>query len=269
MNTDLRELALQALIIKNPDQKRLAVTDLCRSLKSGKIQLDSGATLCPGLESIPGKPEKPVLVNPLTVKKRSMNSIEGRAALIHALAHIEFNAINLALDAIWRFSDLPDDYYLDWLSIAQEESYHFELLSKHLNSIGYEYGSFEAHNSLWEMVEKTKGDSLARMALVPRTMESRGLDALPLIRQRFIQIKDQEMSHILKIILEDEVGHVEVGNKWFNYLCKQRCLDPILTYRQLVIDYKAPTLKGPFNIEGRKAAGFTEEELVALDLVNN
>lgn len=269
MHTELRQLSLEALVIKNPQDKRLAVMNLCRNYFSGDVNLDSKYLINEPLFQIPGKPEKPILVNPLTVKKRSMNTIDGRAALIHALAHIEFNAINLALDAVWRFSNLPDEYYSDWLKIAQEESYHFELLSKYLNKIGYEYGSFEAHNSLWEMVEKTKNDPLARMALIPRTMESRGLDALPLIRQRFIQIKDQEMTRILKVILDDEVGHVEVGNKWFNYLCKQRGINPISIYKKLVVDYKAPTLRGPFNIEARKAAGFTDQELIELEITNN
>lgn len=269
MEKELRQLALEALIIKSPADKRLAVTNLCRDFFSGKVKLDSHKLFPAVTEDIPGKPDKPTLVNPLSVKKRSMNSLEGRAALIHALAHIEFNAINLALDAVWRFNNLPETYYSDWLRIAQEESYHFELLSSYLAGIGYAYGAFEAHNSLWEMVEKTKANPLARMALVPRTMESRGLDALPLIRQRFIQIKDQEMTRILKVILDDEVGHVQVGNRWFNYLCKQKDIDPIEIYKQLVIDYKAPTLKGPFNIEGRKAAGFTDQELVALEITNH
>lgn len=269
MSNELRHLALKALVISDPKSKRLAVTELGRGFISGKINLDTSVEIINSDGPIPGRPELPILVNPLTVKKRSMNNLEGRATLIHALAHIEFNAINLALDALWRFSNLPEEYYRDWLKVAQEESYHFELLSDYLESIGYNYGAFEAHNSLWEMVEKTKDDPLARMALVPRTMESRGLDALPLIQKRFVQIKDQEMSAILEIILKDEVGHVEIGNRWFNYLCSLDNIDPVDIYSKLVVQYKAPTLRGPFNIEARKAAGFTDRELKALSITNN
>ena len=269
MNKELRQLALESLIISEPKSKRIAVTELCRGCISGDVKLDISKEIINTLGHIPGRPALPILVDPLTVKKRSMNTLDGRAALIHALAHIEFNAINLALDAIWRFPNLPEDYYKDWLKVAQEESYHFELLSNYLTGIGYGYGSFDAHNSLWEMVEKTKNDPLARMALVPRTMESRGLDALPLIRKRFIQINDKEMTSILEVILNDEVGHVEIGNRWFNYLCDKDGIDPVDIYSKLVVQYKAPTLRGPFNIEARRAAGFTDRELEALAITNN
>jgi hypothetical protein len=148
--------------------------------------------------------------------------------------------------------------------VAKEESYHFSLLNNHLHSLGYQYGDFPAHNSLWEMVEKTKDDVLARMALVPRTMEARGLDAVPIVKDRFIQVKDVEMVKILEIILTDEIGHVEIGNRWFNYLCDLRALDPIDVFQKLCVQYKAPTLKGPFNIPARLRAGFTEHELQVL-----
>ena len=213
---------------------------------------------------VPGRPSKPILVKPLDEKKRAMHTLEGRATAIHALAHIEFNAINLALDAVWRFSSMPKAFYIDWLKVAFEEAKHFYLLNQHLKSIGYSYGDFPAHDSLWEMVEKTKNDIVARMALVPRTMEARGLDAVPLIRSRFLQVKDVEMVHILDIILRDEIGHVEIGNKWFNFLCHKKEIDPIKTYFILSKEYKAPQLRGPFNMEARIKAGFTEEELSLL-----
>ena len=213
---------------------------------------------------IPGRPLKPELVAPLDLPKRSMRTIEGRAALIHALAHIEFNAINLALDAIWRFDDMPENYYGDWLKVASEEAYHFSLLNAHLQSLGFEYGSFAGHNSLWEMVDKTKSDVLARMALVPRTMEARGLDASPQLRNKFTQVGDAKMAEILTIILRDEIGHVAIGNDWFNWLCKQRKLEPITTFEQLCVQYSAPKLKPPFNLEARRMAGFSELELALL-----
>ena len=217
--------------------------------------------------TIPGCPEKPVLVSPLNVKKRSMRTVEGRAALVHALSHIEFNAINLALDAIWRFSEMPEAYYLDWLKVAKEEAYHFSLLNSHLASLGFQYGDFTGHNSLWEMVDRTKGDVLARMALVPRTMEARGLDANPALRSKLAQAGDAKAAEIMDIILTDEIGHVAIGNHWFNYLCEKDNLDPLSTFAQLCNTYSAPKLRGPFNLEARRKAGFSEAELSHLSQV--
>jgi uncharacterized ferritin-like protein (DUF455 family) len=193
-----------------------------------------------------------------------MASPEGRVSLLHSLAHIEFNAMNLALDAIWRFANMPAQYYVDWLQVAKEEAHHFSLLEAHLQSLGFAYGDFPAHNSLWEMVERTSDAVIARMALVPRTMEARGLDAVPAIRDRFKQVKDASVVEILEIILRDEIGHVAIGNRWFNYLCDQENLSAISTYKNLARKYHAPILRGPFNIEGRRQAGFTSEELELL-----
>ena len=194
-----------------------------------------------------------------------MNTVAGRAALIHALAHIEFNAINLALDAIWRFPDMPPEFYVDWLKVASEEALHFNLLNTHLSSLGFGYGDFNAHNSLWEMAEKTCEDLLARMALVPRTLEARGLDATPAVRAKLAQAGDEPAAAILDIILRDEVGHVAIGNRWYGWLCQQQGAEPLSTYRALARQHNAPVLKGPFNLEARRAAGFTEEELIALN----
>jgi uncharacterized ferritin-like protein (DUF455 family) len=193
-----------------------------------------------------------------------MRTVEGRAALIHALSHIEFNAINLALDAIWRFAGMPRDYYADWLRVADEEALHFTLLSSHLQTLGHAYGDFPAHNSLWDMAEKTSGDVLARIALVPRTLEARGLDASPPVRAKLAQAGDHAAASILDIILRDEIGHVAVGNRWYAWLCAQRKLDPVTTYAELAAHYKAPQLRGPFNLDARRAAGFSETELAAL-----
>jgi uncharacterized ferritin-like protein (DUF455 family) len=190
-----------------------------------------------------------------------MASVEGRAMLVHALAHIEFNAVNLALDALWRFPGMPDAYYADWLQVSQEEAYHFTLLADHLTTLGHVYGDFGAHDSLWEMVEKTRGDVLARMALVPRTLEARGLDAIPPLRAKIAQAGDLAAAAILDIILRDEVGHVEIGNRWYGFLCAARGLPLRATYDALVAEYRAPVLKGPFNLEARRRAGFSEEEL--------
>ncbi len=256
---ELRQLALYWLCETNAKSKASGVF----ALKELDLSIAASQHLC-ALQSIPGIPAKPILVPPLDLPKRSMRTVVGRAALIHALAHIEFNAINLALDAIWRFDNMPDNYYRDWLKVASEEAYHFSLLNAHLQTFGYTYGDFAGHNSLWEMVDRTKNDVLARMALVPRTMEARGLDASPSLRNKFAQVDDLKMAEILDIILRDEIGHVAIGNVWFNWLCTQRKLEPIATFAALCVEYSAPKLKPPFNLEARRQAGFSEAELALL-----
>lgn len=263
LKLELRSLALQWLAESKPTRKTKGVGELTQAWENKQLDLESNLAIAANL-SIPGQPAKPALVSPLLVKRRTMNTIEGRAVLIHALAHIEFNAINLALDVIWRFAGMPAAFYADWLKVANEEAMHFSLLAAHLESQGYAYGDFPAHNSLWEMAAKTENDLLARIALVPRTMEARGLDATPAVRAKLAQAGDIKAAEILDIILHDEIGHVAVGNRWFAYLCEQRGLNPITTYADLAKQYSAPTLRGPFNIEARRAAGFTELELAAL-----
>ncbi|MEZ0316918.1 MAG: ferritin-like domain-containing protein [Methylophilaceae bacterium] len=260
---ELRSTAL--LWLSEPDAavKAQGVRDLALAWATGAISLEVDALLSPQAH-IPGQPAKPELVSPLRVKRRAMNTLEGRAILIHALAHIEFNAINLALDAIWRFAGMPTTYYVDWLKVADEEALHFSLLAGHLQTQGYVYGDFPAHNSLWEMAAKTEGDILARIALVPRTMEARGLDASPPVRAKLAQAGDMDAAAILDIILRDEIGHVAIGNHWFSWLCEQRGLEPIKAYADLALKYEAPSMRGPFNMEARRAAGFTEPELAAL-----
>ena len=213
---------------------------------------------------IPGRPAKPQLVPHTELKQRSMRTVEGRAALIHALAHIELNAIDLALDICWRFPGMPDDFYRQWMGVAQEEALHFQLLRDHLHSLGFEYGSFPAHHTLWEMAEKTRHDLLARLALVPRTLEARGLDASPPIKAKLTSAGDKRAGEILDIILRDEIGHVAIGNRWYRHLCAERGLDPLTTYPELAERYGAPRPRGPFNMEARRAAGFQEDELIAL-----
>lgn len=260
---ELRARALQCLIERDPAAKVAAVYALAAASAQDECTADPQAALA-SAAGIPGRPDRPQLVPPLQVGRRAMNTPEGRAMLIHALAHIEFNAINLALDAVWRFPGLPAAYYADWLQVAREEAYHYALLQEHLQRLGYSYGDFIAHDSLWEMVEKTSDDVLARMALVPRTLEARGLDANPPLRAKLFQAGDREAAAILDIILRDEIGHVEIGNRWYGYLCRQRGLELIPAYAELARQYNAPTPRGPFNLEARRQAGFTEEELQAL-----
>lgn len=260
---ELRRSALHWLAQSGCGVKVDGVQTLMQDWRAKRVALDRAVALS-AAATIPGRPSCPVLVSPLQVKARSMRTLEGRAALIHALAHIEFNAINLALDAIWRFADMPEAFYGDWLQVASEEAYHFSLLSSHLETLGFAYGDFPAHNSLWDMAEKTQADVLARIALVPRTMEARGLDAAPPVRNKLAQAGDHAAADILDIILRDEIGHVAIGNHWFGWLCAQRGLDPIDTFARLSVQYKAPVLRGPFNMEARRAAGFTDDELALM-----
>ena len=251
----LRQRALQQLLQCDPDAKADGVR---------RIEVDLPVAASEPLTEpigIPGRPARPELVPHTQVKQRSIASVEGRAALIHALAHIELNAIDLALDLVWRFADMPDEFYRQWTSVAQEEALHFQLLRDHLQTLGFGYGDFPAHNALWEMAEKTKHDLLARIALVPRTLEARGLDASPPIRAKLVGAGDRRAGEILDVILRDEIGHVAVGNHWYRVLCTERRLDPIATYAELAARYGAPRLRGPFNLEARKAAGFTAAEL--------
>ncbi len=210
---------------------------------------------------IPGRPDKPDLIEPEKLKQRKLGSETGRATLIHAIAHIEFNAINLALDAVYRFRGMPDAYYGEWLKVASEEAYHFSLLNHRLKKMGYHYGDFPAHNGLWEMVLKTAHDVLIRMALVPRVLEARGLDVTPGMMERLKKAGDSETVDILEIILRDEIGHVAIGSRWFKYACKQRGLNPEKTFRELLVEYMGGVLRGPFHTEARLKAGFTQEEM--------
>jgi uncharacterized ferritin-like protein (DUF455 family) len=265
---ELRASALACLLLTDPAAKTAAVAAMAAACAGADWQVDSARRMDdPG--GIPGRPVQPQLVAPRLVGRRSMVTVEGRAMLVHALAHIEFNAMNLALDALWRFAGMPDAYYVDWLRVSKEEAQHFSLLAAHLEVLGHAYGDFPAHDSLWEMVEKTRGDVLARMALVPRTLEARGLDAIPPLRAKIAQAGDMAAAHILDIIFRDEIGHVEIGNRWYRYVCEQRGLEPGLTYSALALEYAAPVLKGPFNIEARRQAGFTEAELADYGLPKN
>jgi uncharacterized ferritin-like protein (DUF455 family) len=263
--TELRQSALAILASTDVQFKVSQLPHLFDEYHHQRITLNISTSFDGHGLNLPGRPVKPELVPPLQVPKRRMDTAEGRVSLLHSLAHIEFNAMNLALDAIWRFPDMPQEYYEDWLKVAKEESHHFSLINQHMQSFGFSYGDFSAHNSLWEMVERTTDAVIARMALVPRTMEARGLDAVPAIRDRFKQIKDVKAVEILEIILHDEIGHVLIGNRWFNFLCAADNLSPIITYRELAKKYHAPTLRGPFNFGARQQAGFTSEELILLE----
>jgi uncharacterized ferritin-like protein (DUF455 family) len=258
-----RRAALDTLRLRDPAEKAARARALYESAMAGAARVDPQAFL-PEPDDLPGRPAQPELVAPSSLKRRGMQTEAGRAVLIHALAHIEFNAINLALDAVWRFPSMPARFYLDWLKVAAEEAHHFSLLSARLADFGHAYGDFPAHDGLWDMAQRTRGDVLARMALVPRTLEARGLDASPPIRKRLAQAGDHASAQILDVILRDEIGHVLIGNRWFRHLCERAGFDPHPTYARLADEYRAPKLRGPFNFEARRDAGFDEAELRAL-----
>ncbi|HSC80502.1 MAG TPA: ferritin-like domain-containing protein [Chitinolyticbacter sp.] len=254
----LRAAAYRALMLDDPAAKLTAVAAIA---PHAAVEAELGVERV----AVPGRPVRPELVAPTELVQRNVATEEGRAALLHAIAHIEFNAINLALDAVYRFAGMPDDYYRDWLQVAREEALHFTLLAEHLYGMGYAYGDFPAHNGLWEMALKTDHDVMVRMALVPRILEARGLDVTPGIREKLKQSGDLRACEILDVILRDEVGHVRVGNRWYHHCCVLRGLDPVATFVSLLREHEAPRLKGRLNYAARRAAGFSEEELALID----
>ncbi|MFN7640857.1 MAG: ferritin-like domain-containing protein [bacterium] len=255
---ELRAACLQLLAQADPVAKAQAVAALDRM---GAVD---AAHVFAEPAGVPGRSLRPPLLPHTQIKSGSLATPRGHAALVHSIVHIERNAIDLALDICWRVPGLPDAFYRDWLRVAFEEAYHFTLLRDHLLTLGYDYGDFPAHDGLWEMAERTKGDLLARVALVPRTLEARGLDASPAVKAKLVTIGDSRSGEILDIILRDEIGHVATGNRWYAWACAQRSLDPVATYGALTTKYQAPKLKQPFNLEARRAAGFTDAELQLL-----
>jgi len=255
----MRALALQLLIGPSLAEKAHTLATLAPQ----QLQVDVQARW-PEPAGLPARPVRPELVAPAALSQRAVGTPEGHASLIHALAHIEANAINLALDAVWRFANMPQEFYRDWWCVAQEEARHFSMLQAHLTTLGYAYGDFAAHDGLWDMAKRTRDDVLARMALVPRTLEARGLDATPPIQKKLVSIGDLAGARLLDTILQDEIGHVQIGNRWYRWICAQRGLNPHSTDALLAHRYTAPAPKGPCNFAARRAAGFDEYELAHL-----
>jgi len=212
----------------------------------------------------PGRPSRPRLVPPRELPQRGLGSAEGRAALVHAVAHIEFNAIDLAWDAVYRFRDMPADYYADWVAVAADEARHFAMLRDRLRHFGHDYGDFDAHNGLWDMVERTAHSDTVRMALVPRVLEARGLDVTPGMIERLHGCGDTATIAVLEVILAEEVAHVAAGTRWFHYCCARDGLDPVPTFMRYLDEYMRGSLRGPFNVAARKKAGFSDDELAWL-----
>lgn len=269
---ELRAAALQILALSVPEEKLAASRWLQQQIEQQNVCLDAKISFAANdvfVQQTPGRPSRPNLVSALAVPRRKVHTQEGRSGMIHALAHIEFNAINLALDVMVRFPDLPDDFYWDWWQVAFEESTHFSMLREHLQKMGVDYGDFDAHDGLWEMARNTQNSLAERMAMVPRTLEARGLDACPLTRDKLAQAGDVAGAEIVDVILRDEVGHVALGNRWFIYACERDNTEPVLNYRRIKERLNAPKLRPPFNISARRLAGFFEEELQEFEAMNH
>jgi uncharacterized ferritin-like protein (DUF455 family) len=261
------ETALACLDCAEPAGKIALTRAFAAAHAQGRLLVDDGAPP-PRPIGPPGRPDRPALVSPRDTPQRGLGSIEGRAAFLHAIAHIEFNAINLALDAAYRFRGMPPSFYSDWLSVADDEARHHGLLAARLQALGYSYGDFDAHNGLWEMAEKTADSCLARMALVPRVLEARGLDVTPGMIARLRGLGDHESADILDLILSEEVRHVAIGSRWFAWCCEREGRERESTFIELIRDLAKGSIRGPFNLPARSAAGFADSEMALLSALS-
>ncbi len=259
----LFDRAGHCLTIDDPSEKVEATAATAAAFRAGELDIDAAAAIPP--IGKPGRPSRPNLVSPRDLPQRGLGSREGRAALVHAVAHIEFNAINLAWDAVVRFRGMPADYYRDWIGVADDEARHFTLLRARLAELGYAYGDFDAHDGLWEMAVKTSDSCLARMALVPRVLEARGLDVTPGMIEKFRRAGDDATVAILELILREEVAHVAAGSRWFAWCCEREGRDFGATFDELIVRHAPGAVRGPFNAAARMAAGFSEAELRRLE----
>ena len=251
----------------SPDDKLAATAAAAAAFAGGRLRIDPDAPP-PRPVAMPGRPARPALVPPRALPQRGLGSAAGRAAFLHAIAHIEFNAINLAWDAVYRFRGLPAEYYADWVGVADDEARHFTMLRARLRALAHDYGDFDAHNGLWEMAEQTAGDVIARMALVPRVLEARGLDVTPGMIGRLRGLGDDATADILAVILDEEVAHVAAGSRWFRWCCARAGIAPEPRFRALLDEYARGALRGPFNLDARTAAGFSPDELQALQALS-
>ena len=264
--SDLFAVAEQCLCSPDIETKLSLTHEAWRLSGEGELSFESGSEPLPITAAC--FPERPILVEPRDLPKRKLNSPEGRTALLHAVAHIEFTAIHLAWDHLYRFRGLPLDYYRDWLGVAREEAEHFEMIRLRLRQLGSDYGELPAHGGLWSIAAETVYDVAARMALVPRFMEARGLDVTPGMIEKLEQAGDPESVAILTRILEDEVGHVALGSRWFLRVCEQRGSAPEDEYFALIDRHLRGQTRGPFNFNLRRKAGFSDGELDRLEALS-
>lgn len=262
MKYDLYRSCWDCLTETSIQGKLAAVQHLVSAWYQGRVEIDAKVKCQPLARA--GLPDRLQLVHPSKVARRRLGSEAGRIALLHAVAHIEFSAINLALDAVYRFRDMPFNYYQDWLQVAAEECYHFSLIRLQLLTMGSDYGALPAHEGLWDVAVYSASDVMNRMALVPRVLEARGLDVTPGMIERVTEAGDKQFADILKIILRDEIRHVRTGSQWFRYECEQRGLDSTDTFDKILRQYKEDLnahIRGPFHIEARLQAGFNQTEI--------
>ncbi|QJD69958.1 ferritin-like domain-containing protein [Xanthomonas campestris pv. badrii] len=261
--TDLFDAACACLDASDPLQKVALTQQYAAAFRAGRLTIDPAAP-APAPIRMPGRPATPILVHPRELPRRGLGTPDGRAAFIHAIAHIELNAIDLAWDAVYRFRGLPDAFHADWVAVADDESRHFMLLRARLQAHARDYGDFAAHNGLWEMCEKTAHDGLARMALVPRVLEARGLDVTPAMIVKLRSVGDAATADVLETILREEVAHVAAGSRWYRWYCERAGIEPRARFKTLLREYAGGYLHGPFNVEARLLAGFDEDELASL-----
>ncbi len=260
--TNLFEAAHRCLMEKSVARKVQDTQAMAQLWREGGLSLADWDA--PSTEVEAGRPARPELVHPRELSRRTLAHERGRAALIHAVTHIEFNAINLAWDAVYRFRGLPTGYYSDWIGVADDEARHFLALRGRLRELGFDYGDFPAHNGLWDMARRTAHDPLVRMALVPRVLEARGLDVTPGMIKRFRDGGDEATAQILEMVLREEVGHVAAGSRWFRHLCGQRDLEPECTFFDLLEEFQRGEIRCPLHLDARREAGFSEAELLRL-----
>ena len=261
--THLFAAAKRCFLIADPDEKLDASLALVADWRAGKLYWDADDE--PEQFMLPGRLERPLLVPPQQVGKRGCASRTRRAARVPALAHIEWTAVNLAWDTIYRFRGLPREYYEDWLQCAGEESEHFLALRGQLRAMGFDYGDFSAHDELWGSAVETAHDLMDRMGIVHRVFEARALDVIPGTLEKFRELGDSKTAAILTRIANDEIGHVSAGSRWFRYRCEQQGLDPDDTFFKLLQRYLGHIPRGPFNHEARRQCGFSDNELARLE----
>ena len=256
------DLAAECLFSGSIDVK-LTVTQLAERLAAERrlVFISTGPPQPIGDTVFPARPET---VEPSCLPRRGLSSLEGRIALLHSIAHIEFYAIHLAWDIVYRFRDMPESFYHDWIGVAADEALHFSMIRHRLRDFKTDYGDLPVHRGLWDIAELTADDLLARLALVPRTMEARGLDVTPGMIQKLQKINDTDSVAVLQRILHDEIGHVATGSHWFQSLCEAKSLDPEKTYIEYVRRLFSGKVRRPINRELRRRAGFTDSELDSL-----
>jgi uncharacterized ferritin-like protein (DUF455 family) len=259
---DLFQAAHRCLMASTVDAKLTLTHETGEAFRRGELSLQAPSPPEPIGE--PGRPGRPRLVSPRELPHRGLGTAIGRAGFLHAIAHIEFNAINLAWDAVYRFRDMPDRFYADWVSVAVDEARHFRLLDDRLGQLGYRYGDFDGHDGLWQMTVKTAHCCRTRMALVPRVLEARGLDVTPGMIEKLTALGDTESVAILDTILREEVAHVAAGTRWFEWCCRRDGIAPEAEFVRLISEHAQGAIRGPFNVSARRVAGFGDGEMAAL-----